>query len=63
MVQGQAIETPSPIVPSPTVESTTADTRVLPSVGGNSGLVIGASLLVLIIIGGVMLSSRRKLKH
>jgi hypothetical protein len=36
--------------------------RQLPPVGSNSGLVIGASVLVLIIIGGV-LGSRRRIKH
>ncbi len=36
--------------------------REMPSVGSNAGLVIGASVLVLIIIGGV-LGSRRREKH
>jgi hypothetical protein len=36
--------------------------RVLPPVGKNAGLIVGASVLVLIIIGGV-LGSRRRVKH
>jgi hypothetical protein len=40
----------------------TSNSRTLPPVGSNAGLVIGASVLVLIIIGGV-LGSRRKEKH
>ena len=37
--------------------------RILPPVGGNAGLILGGSVLVLIIIGGVMLFSRRKARH
>jgi len=37
--------------------------RTLPPIGGNAGLVLGASVLVLIIIGGVVFISRRKAKH
>ena len=44
--------------PIPTLEP-----RILPAVGGNAGLVIGASVLVLIIIGGVVLTARRRAKH
>jgi hypothetical protein len=40
----------------------TPDDRVMPAVGSNAGLVLGASLLVLIIIGGV-LGSRKRAKH
>lgn len=40
----------------------TPEPRVLPPVGSNAGLVIGASVLVLIIIGGV-LSARLRSKH
>jgi len=40
----------------------TPEARVLPPVGSNAGLVIGASVLVLIIIVGV-LSARRKPNH
>lgn len=53
------IPTVSPSFP----EIETPESRVLPPVGGNAGLVLAASVLVLIIIGGVVLSSRRKLKH
>ena len=48
--------------PSNTSEET-IEPRVLPPVGGNAGLVLGASVLVLIIIGGVIFSSKRKPKH
>jgi hypothetical protein len=48
--------------PSITAEEP-AEPRVLPPVGGNAGLVLGASVLVLIIIGGVIFSSKRKPKH
>lgn len=44
------------------IGSPTPETRVLPPVGSNAGLVIGASVLVLIIIGGV-LTSRLRRKH
>ena len=37
--------------------------RTLPPIGANAGLVLGASVLVLIIIGGVVFTSRRRLKH
>ncbi len=40
----------------------TPEKRVLPPVGSNAGLVIGATVLVLIIIGGV-LSARMRPKH
>ncbi len=40
----------------------TPEPRVLPAVGSNAGLVIGASVLVLIIIGGV-LSARLRSKR
>jgi hypothetical protein len=58
----KTVETPFPTVaPSiPVIE--TPESRVLPPVGKNAGLVIGASVLVLIIIGGV-LSSRRRQNH
>jgi hypothetical protein len=57
-----AAQTPIP-TDSPSIELTaTAEARVLPPVGSNAGLVIGASVLVLIIIGGV-LGSRLKQKH
>jgi hypothetical protein len=58
----QAVETPVPtIIPSATAIGTPAS-RVLPPVGKNAGLVIGASVIVLIIIGGV-LGSRRRQNH
>jgi hypothetical protein len=50
------------ISPSIAVVETTPESRVLPPVGSNAGLVIGASVLVLIIIVGV-LSARRKPNH
>ena len=56
-----------PIIPTTTpviVDATVTPTeRVLPPIGGNAGLVLGASVLVLIIIGGVVLTSRKKAKH
>ena len=56
------------ITPVPTdsvsvsVSVNTNGDRQLPPVGSNSGLVIGASVLILIIIGGV-LGSIKKIKH
>ena len=58
----QAAQTPSPSEVSPVAAGETPEDRVLPPVGSNTGLVIGASVLVLIIIGGV-LGARRRLKH
>jgi hypothetical protein len=58
----QAEQTPVPVVPSPQGAVDTQESRELPPVGSNAGLVIGASVLVLIIIGGV-LGSRRREKH
>jgi hypothetical protein len=58
----QAEETPVPAVTVSQVSVDTQESRELPPVGSNAGLVIGASVLVLIIIGGV-LSSRRRQKH
>jgi len=56
-----------PVIPTTTpvfLDATVTPTeRVLPHVGGNAGLVLGASVLVLIIIGGVVLTSRKKAKH
>jgi hypothetical protein len=54
--------TPMPTVTTPVALIQTPADRVLPPVGSNAGLVLGASVLVLIIIGGV-LGSRRRLKH
>lgn len=58
----QAVETLVPTVSPPEVVVETPELRVLPPIGRNAGLVIGASVLVLIIIGGV-LGSRRREKH
>lgn len=44
------------------VDYPTPESRILPDVGSNALLVIGASVLVLIIIGGV-LSARLRPKH
>jgi len=54
--------TPIPTVSPSIVVEATPESRVLPPVGSNAGLVIGASVLVLIIIGGV-LSARRRQNH
>jgi hypothetical protein len=53
--------TPMPTDLAPVASIDPAD-RTLPPIGRNSGLVMAASVLVLIIIGGV-LGSRRRLKH
>jgi hypothetical protein len=63
MNQPEAAPTLIPTVaPYPLAEFVTPEARVLPEVGSNAGLVIGASLLVLIIIGGV-LGARLRRKH
>jgi hypothetical protein len=49
---------------APTLQATEApESREMPPVGNNALLVFGASVLVMIIIGGVLLSSRLKSKH
>ena len=49
---------------APTLQGTETQVfREMPPVGNNALLVFGASVLVLIIIGGVLLSSRLKSKH
>ena len=48
--------------PTPPVTETPVP-RILPPVGGNASLVLGASVLVLIIIGGVVIISRIRRKH
>jgi hypothetical protein len=58
----QVAETPIPTEVSSAAAVETPEARQLPPVGSNAGLVIGASVIVLIIIGGV-LGTRRKLKH
>ena len=59
------LATQSPIQSAtPTQQSTeTPESRELPPVGNNARLVFGGSILVLIIIGGVLLSPRWKSKH
>ncbi len=58
----QAAPTVIPISEPVSLSGPTPQPRVLPPVGRNASLVIGASVLVLIIIGGV-LSSRLRAKH
>jgi hypothetical protein len=58
----QAVETPVSTIVSSAAAIGTPASHVLPPVGRNAGLVIGASVLVLIIIGGV-LGSRRRQNH
>jgi hypothetical protein len=60
-ISGQATQTPIPVELLPLTE--TPEARILPSVGNNAGLVLGATTLVLIIIGGVVISSRWRSKH
>jgi hypothetical protein len=55
-------QTPVPAVSASQEVVDTQDSRELPLVGSNAGLVIGASVLVLIIIGAV-LGTRRRQKH
>jgi hypothetical protein len=57
----QAQQNPLPTI-SPAVVVETPNPRALPPVGRNAGLVVGASVLVLIIIAGV-LGARRREKH
>jgi hypothetical protein len=61
-IEQLAAKTPLPTAPPVSQGYPTPESRVLPPVGNNAGLVIGASVLVLIIIGGV-LAARRKPKH
>jgi hypothetical protein len=58
----QADQTPIPTVSPSLAAIDTPESREMPPVGSNAGLVIGASVLVLIIIGGV-LGTRRREKH
>jgi hypothetical protein len=63
MSSAEANQAPLP-TQAETPESTAMpEVRVLPPVGGNAGLVLGASVLVLTILGGVILFSRRKPRH
>jgi hypothetical protein len=59
------LATQSPIqTAAPTSQnSETPESREMPPIGNNALLVFGASVLVLIIIGGVLISSRLKSKH
>ncbi len=57
-----AAATPLPTAESIPISGPTPEPRVLPPVGRNAGLVIGAGVLVLIILIGV-LSSRLRSKH
>lgn len=54
---------PTPIPAQGSSVSETPEARVMPPVGSNAGLVLGAAVLVLIIISGVIISSRWKAKH
>ena len=58
----QSDQTPIPTASPSLAAIDTADSREMPPLGSNAGLVIGASVLVLIIIGGV-LGTRRREKH
>ena len=58
----QAVPTPVPTVSASLVATDAQESREIPPVGRNAGLVIGASVLVLIIISGV-LGTRRREKH
>ena len=58
----QAASTAVPTDSQSGTASVTPESRLLPPIGSNAGLVIGASVLVLIIIGGV-LGSRRRQNH
>ena len=58
-----AAQTPVPELSPASPVTETTEPRILPPVGGNAVLVLGASVLVLIVIGGVMIISRKKQKH
>src|SRR4030043_451239 len=59
----EAAQTPVPTQTEIPDVTETPEERILPPVGDNAGLVLGASVLVLIILGGVMFFSRKKAKH
>ena len=63
MRRQEAAQTPVPTQSEIPEETETPEERILPPVGGNAVLVLGASALVLIVIGGVMIISRRRSKH
>ncbi len=58
----QAGSTPTPDPFQLTLIPTLAADRTLPAVGTNAGLVCGASVLVMIILGGLVWSRWRRLK-
>jgi hypothetical protein len=62
VAKSEAVNTPLPTSTSISVEYPTPEARILPPVGSNAGLVLGASVLVLIIVGGV-LGARLREKH
>ena len=59
----EATQTPIAQYPASPTDRETPIERILPPVGDNAAMVLGASLLVLIILGGVMFISGRKQKH
>ena len=59
----EVTQTPIPMYPASPTESEIPTDRTLPPVGNNAAMILGASFLVLIIIGGVIIFSRRKSKH
>jgi hypothetical protein len=63
MSEPPAAQTPVPTLSTSPPVTETPEPRLLPPVGANAGLVLGASVLVLIVLGGVMLISRRRPKH
>ena len=56
----QAVATLIPTDTPPVAEVETPEPRLLPPVGSNAGLIIGACVLVLIILGGVLGTQRRR---
>ena len=59
-ISQQAASTAVPTDSQTAIANATPESRLLPPIGSNAGLVIGARVLVLIIIGGVLGSRRRK---
>jgi hypothetical protein len=57
---GVQAQTVAPTIqPPPVTVVVTTETRTTPAVGSNAGLVIGVTVLVLIILAGIIISSRR----
>ena len=56
-------QTPNASISPTSAMTEIPEDRILPPVGSNAILVLGASVLVMIIIGGVMFSARRRSKH